>query len=490
MLHQMRQLRPVFPSTFPDTLADEKRLIEWMLKHDQSERPSAAEVLHSSLLPETMEEEYFEEALRVLHPDQPRYQKLVSRLFSSSPNALQYHTYDTGGGPLSPDAILRLVQEHLGWVFKLHGAVPLESPLLSPKPDDSEGIRDIEAVSLLDSTGCVVHLPHNGLVGFARMILKQNIIRTKRFWMGGRFKRNVAGGQPIQESEANFDIVSPTTTKAMEGEIMSAMDKILELPFIVPSNWEIRINHSAIVEIILSLFPIKKRTAVLGIFDQLCRGVGIPHVRSQLTAQVDNSKSVARLEELDHLLIRGKDHKNMLTELMKVLPHYKDQLKETLLDLDSTFEFFSRHHNRRNIIFDTTTLLNNSYDDYASGLMLDVSRRIAKGRREAMVIGGRSDNLLKKLSHTTRTLPYMVGLRINADVLASCVMESSNKKITSKVAPGHKNHMPRRCDVYVGSFGNTHKGMMSERMDVAAVLWDAGISADVVSVTCSLVLDC
>ncbi|TIA73067.1 hypothetical protein E3P91_01642 [Wallemia ichthyophaga] len=479
VLHQMRQPKPVFPSTFPDTLVDEKRLIEWMLKHDQSERPSAAEVLHSSLLPETMEEEYFEEALRVLHPDQPRYQKLVSRLFNNSPNALQYHTYDTGGGSLSPDAIIRLVQEHLDWVFKLHGAVPLASPLLSPKPDESEGIKDKEVVSLLDSTGCVVHLPYNGLVGFTRIILKQNITRTKRFWMGGRFKRNVAGGQPIQESEANFDIVSPTTTKAMEGEIMSVIDKVLEHPSVISSNWEIRINHSVIVEIILSLFPTKKRAAVLGIFDQLGKGVGMPHVRSQLTAQIDNTKSVARLEELEHLLIRGKDHKTMLTEMMKALPHHKDELKETLGDLDSTFEFFSRHHSRRNIVFDTTTLLNDSYDDYASGLMLDVSRRVAKGRREAMAIGGRSDNLLKKLSHTTRTLPFMVNLRINVDVLASCVMDSSNKKPNSKMSPGQKNHMPRRCDVYVGSFGNTYQGMMSERMDVAALLWDAGISADV-----------
>ncbi|TIA92337.1 hypothetical protein E3P99_00678 [Wallemia hederae] len=478
VLHQMRQPKPKFPSTFPDSLADERKLIEWMLKHDQSERPSAAEVLHSSLLPETMEEEYFEEALRILHPDQPRYQKLVSRLFNNSPNALQYHTYDTGGGPLSPDAVIRQVQEYLGRVFKLHGAVPLETPLLSPKPDDNDEGKEV--VSLLDSTGCVVHLPHNCLVGFARMILKQNIIRTKRFWMGGRFKRNVAGGQPIQESEANFDIVSPTTTKAMEGEIMSVIDKILELPFVTSSNWEIRINHSTIVDIILSLFPTKKRAAVLGIFDQLGKGVGMPHVRSQLTAQVDSSKGVARLEELDHLLVRGKDYRGLLTELTKVLPHYKDELKRTLDELDGTFEFLSRQHNRRNIVLDTTTLLSNSYDDYASGLMVDVSRRVAKGRREVLAIGGRSDNLLKRLSHTTRTLPYIVGLRINADVLASCMMESSTKKLTSKTPPGtQRNHMPRRCDVYVGSFGNTHQGLISDRMEVAAMLWDAGISADV-----------
>ncbi|TIB97670.1 kinase-like protein [Wallemia mellicola] len=479
VLHQMRQPKPRFPATFPDNLTTERKLIEWMLKHDQSERPSAAEVLHSSLLPETMEEEYFEEALRVLHPDQPRYQKLVSRLFNNSPNALQYHTYDTGGGPLSPDAIIRLVQEHLGWVFRLHGAVPLEPPLLSPKPDNSDKTKEKDVVSLLDSTGCVVHLPHNGLLGFARMILKQNIVRTKRFWMGGRFKRNVAGGQPIKESEANFDIVSPTTTKAMEGEIMSVVNKTLELPFLKTSNWEVRINHSIIIEIILSLFPHKKRSVVLGIFDQLGKGVSMPHIRSQLASQVDNSRSVTRLEELDHLLLKGNDYKTILNDMMKVLPHYKEQLKETLEELNNTFEYFARNHNRRNIIFDTTTMLNNSYEDYASGLVLDISRRVAKGRREVMAIGGRSDNLLERLSHTTRSLPYMVGLRINADVVANCLMESSNKKTTSKAISSYKSYMPRRCDVYVGSFGNAYNGMMSERMDVASTLWDAGISADV-----------
>lgn len=39
-------------------------------------------------------------------------------------------------------------------------------------------------------------------------------------------------------------------------------------------------------------------------------------------------------------------------------------------------------------------------------------------------------------------------------------------------------HAPRRCDVYIGSFGQTSKGSMEDRVEIAGELWGAGCRAD------------
>jgi histidyl-tRNA synthetase len=39
-------------------------------------------------------------------------------------------------------------------------------------------------------------------------------------------------------------------------------------------------------------------------------------------------------------------------------------------------------------------------------------------------------------------------------------------------------HAPRRCDVYIGSFGTGSKGSMEDRVEIAGDLWGAGLRAD------------
>ena len=475
VLHSLRQSKPQFPKNFPENLVNERKLIEWMLKYDQIERPTASEILHSSLLPEMLEEEYLEEALRVLHPDQPRYQKLVNRFFNNQPNALQFHTYDTGGGPVSSDALLSLVNDQLIHIFRLHGAVPLQPPLLNPKSNTWKDDNNI--VNLLDPTGCVVQLPNNGLLSFARVVVKQNMTRTKRFCIGSKYQRNVAGGQPIQESESNFDIVSPVKTFATEAELLNVLSKILELPF-VGNEWTIYINHSKIIELILNLFPMKKRKIILETFEQLSKGIGMSYIKSQLVAHADGPKGVSKLEELDLVNVKG-DPIKVLNEMKNNLPQYKKVIDEVSNEVEETLDLFGKSKLRStNIQFCSTSLLNPTYEEYGSGIMFEIARRsTTKKKREVMAIGGRCDRLLEILSHTNRKLPFIAGLRINGDVLASTISDYQrvfSKK--SKVQTSLGLFTPKRCDVYIASFGHR---MMFERMEIAKQLWDNGISCDV-----------
>ena len=64
VLQQLRQPQMLFPPEF--TGSQQKLLITWLLQHDPSKRPTAAEVLGSPLMPQQMEDAYFAQASRLM----------------------------------------------------------------------------------------------------------------------------------------------------------------------------------------------------------------------------------------------------------------------------------------------------------------------------------------------------------------------------------------------------------------------------------------
>jgi translation initiation factor 2-alpha kinase 4 len=71
-----------------------------------------------------------------------------------------------------------IVEERLAAIFRLHGAVDVEPPLLMPvmQPED-----DSNQATFLDRHGDIVSLPNNLLVPFARLAARGNTKRIKRY---------------------------------------------------------------------------------------------------------------------------------------------------------------------------------------------------------------------------------------------------------------------------------------------------------------------
>lgn len=71
-----------------------------------------------------------------------------------------------------------IVQDRLSQIFRLHGAVDMQPPLLLPvmNPDD-----DHSRATFLDRNGDVVSLPNNPITPYARMAARVNIHRIKRY---------------------------------------------------------------------------------------------------------------------------------------------------------------------------------------------------------------------------------------------------------------------------------------------------------------------
>lgn len=74
--------------------------------------------------------------------------------------------------------MFEVVQEKLTAIFRLHGAMNSEPPILTPVLDPGENPEDI---LLLDKRGQVVSLASDGLVPFTREAKRRNYDRIKRF---------------------------------------------------------------------------------------------------------------------------------------------------------------------------------------------------------------------------------------------------------------------------------------------------------------------
>lgn len=71
-----------------------------------------------------------------------------------------------------------IVHERLAAIFRLHGAVDMEPPLLIPVMNAED---EKSQASFIDRHGDVVALPNNLLVPFARLAARGNIRRIKRY---------------------------------------------------------------------------------------------------------------------------------------------------------------------------------------------------------------------------------------------------------------------------------------------------------------------
>ena len=78
-----------------------------------------------------------------------------------------------------------VVHDTLAAIFRLHGEVDMEPPLLLPVTDL---VDEKSRALLLDRHGDVVSLPNNALVPFARLAARNNTRRIKRFHIGDIYR--------------------------------------------------------------------------------------------------------------------------------------------------------------------------------------------------------------------------------------------------------------------------------------------------------------
>ncbi|KAF8920390.1 hypothetical protein CPB85DRAFT_1429191 [Mucidula mucida] len=458
----LRKPDVIFPESWDLLRINQREIITSLLQHDPDDRPTALELSQSTLLPSRLEDEYFKGALRMM--GSPSF--IVKQPARPSLNILYY----TDAEPPEHASLNGLVQEHLMAIFRLHGAIDVEPPLLMAVTVAED---DREQATFIDRHGDVVTLPSSLLRPFARVAARSGTTRIKRYHISNAY-RVIGPGHPKPHKAAVFDIITPDLTAgptAAGAEILAVVNNCLNTFPHLGDRYEIFMSHSFIIETILSRLPAAQQTAVIDVMNQ--SKSSMPQKRASLLKKGLLRSTVDELEvlndtyeDLEHLMLRlDKLSSPLLTIVKPVIDEMKSAVKlASLAGASRPVKFYP-------------LMLGSHLKDFKDGVLIEVARR--SHRIDLLAVGGRYDNLIAKytLPGTKVESVYALGLQISIDKITAAVAVYQSSLMSSlKELRSFGYWSPRRCDVYVICY---HPGYLQERLELAAYLWRHNISTDV-----------
>ncbi|KAF8170288.1 kinase-like domain-containing protein [Mycena galopus ATCC 62051] len=472
VIERLRQPLVVFPSSWDIHLTRQRQIITRLLDHDPDTRPTALELSQSSLLPSRIEDEYFKGALGMMvKPDSPHYQAVLSSLFSQSQPPARRFLYDTETDLPEHAALNDIVIERLSYIFRLHGAVDMEPPLLMPVANPTEPKNE---ATFMDRYGEIVMLPPNLLVPFARLAAKGNISRIKRYHIADVYRENAVAGHPRSQKAALFDIISTDVTSgpiAAAAEIIAVANDVLDSFPNLHENYEIHISHSSIIRTVFDRIPSALRPSILEILNHSKSS------QSQKRALL-LKKGVLRstTDELEALADTDEDIDAFLVKLDKVSPSLTTLLRPIVEEVKETIQYAVLTGVARPVSFHPL-MLGSHHSNFKDGVLVEVVRK--NKRTDVLAAGGRYNGLIADQATPGQKLEptCAMGLQIAIEkiTVALAAYQVSSVRTLVKQERSFGFWSPRRCDVYVVSF---HPGYLQDRLEVVSFLWQHNISAD------------
>ncbi|TDL16229.1 Serine/threonine-protein kinase [Rickenella mellea] len=472
VLENVRRPEISFPDSWDTKRIQQKSIISWLLQHNPNDRPTALELSQSPLLPPRLEDEYFKGALRMMaHPDSPHYQAVLSSLFNQPPKPVRGLLYDL---QMPEHASLNgIVQDRLTEIFRLHGAVDMEPPLLMPQT--TVGSNEQRQAFLLDRHGEVIVLPSNALVPFARLAARTSTSRIKRFHIGDTYRDTAIGGHPKISKAAVFDIVTPDMLKGPEvaiAELVSIMGEILDAFPNLGQNFDIHISHSKVAEIAMNRVPKELRASVTDVLSQTKSSSS--QKRASLLKQGLLRSTADELEVLSELY---DDLDMLLLRIEKVSSSLWSLIRPMFAEVKSTCELVALTGVTRPLFFQPL-MLGKHHGYFKDGVCFEVVRR--HKITDILAAGGRYDHLISHFSPPTAKADNVcaMGMQIALERITASLAAFQSVSVTNLVKEQRSfgYWSARRCDVYIVSF---QPGHLHERLEVAALLWQHNISADV-----------
>ncbi|KPP64993.1 hypothetical protein Z043_116615, partial [Scleropages formosus] len=236
-----------------------RKVISWLLNHDPAMRPTAQELLKSDLLPPPqMEESELHEVLQLTMANVhgKAYRTMVNQLFSQSISPVMDYTYDIdvykGSFNVNSVKLQQYVYETITRIFKKHGAVRLQTPLLMPK--NRTLYEGSELACFMDHSGMLVTLPYDLRVSFARYLARNNVSALKRYCIERVFRpRRLDRAHPRELLECAFDIVTPATNSLFpDAEVIYTISEIIqEFASLQERNYCVYLNHTSLLRAML-----------------------------------------------------------------------------------------------------------------------------------------------------------------------------------------------------------------------------------------------
>uniref|UniRef100_H2ZTP2 Eukaryotic translation initiation factor 2 alpha kinase 4 n=1 Tax=Latimeria chalumnae TaxID=7897 RepID=H2ZTP2_LATCH len=249
-----------FPEDFDDIQHEKQQIvISWLLNHDPAKRPSAVELLKSELLPPPeMEASELHEVLQhtLANVNRKAYRTMVSQIFAQHITPGIDYTYDSdmqkGNFSSAGIVVQQFVYETVSRIFKRHGAIKLQTPLLMPK--NKKLYENNEVAYFMDHSGMLVMLPYDLRVPFARFVAKNKVTDLKRFCVERVFRpRRLDRSHPKELWECAFDIVTSSTASLLpDAETIYTITEIIqEFQVLQERNYSIYLNHTSLLKAVM-----------------------------------------------------------------------------------------------------------------------------------------------------------------------------------------------------------------------------------------------
>ncbi|CAN9502229.1 unnamed protein product [Ophioblennius macclurei] len=477
----LSQLR-VEPIQFPDDFASyqqgtQRKVIEWLLKHDPALRPTAQELQKSELLPpsQMMESELHE----VLHNTMANvnakaYRTMVGQLFAQNNSPVMDYTYDIdlhkGSFSFSGAKLQQHVYETITRIFKKHGAVRLQTPLLLPR--NRKLYDGSDPACFMDHSGMLVTLPYDLRMAFARFVARNNVTHLKRYSIERVFRpRKLDRAHPRELLECAFDIITPVTNTLLPDAetIYTIAEMIQEFPALQERNYNVYLNHTSLLKAILlhSGVPEDKLSQASNI---LCDGMNEKLTKREMEAKFCNfSLSTNSLQTLyKYIEQKGslQELGPLLTSLTKQKTAATQLVKQGLKDLEELTVLLRRLGVKLRVVVNLGLVYKVQHH---SGVIFQFVAFIRKRKRtvpDIVAAGGRYDHLILEFRGPASNVP------VPSAVGASVALD----KICAAMASMEEQPTVSSCDALVVPVGHSS---MPRAISVVQKLWSTGVSADI-----------
>ncbi|XP_069688724.1 eIF-2-alpha kinase GCN2-like [Periplaneta americana] len=265
ILKDLRDRQIILPSDFNlEKNPQQYHIIKLLLNHDPTKRPSSLGLLNSGYVPPSKQEEAkLQETVRhtLCNPKSTAYKYVVGSCFRQDTNEAEDIIYDINFFKSTPPLLILqdVAKKRIKKVFEKHGAIDLSTPLLMPH--NALYNDTLSCVQLMTTTGCVVTLPHDLCVPFARFVAWNGITDLRRYSFDKVYKEQdglygceiLYGFHPKEFWECTFDIVTPNPGNLMvEAELLSIVWNIVnEFHSLKSKSLIIRLNHTSLLKAIL-----------------------------------------------------------------------------------------------------------------------------------------------------------------------------------------------------------------------------------------------
>lgn len=178
---------------------------------------------------------------------------------------------------------------------------------------------------------------------------------------------------------------------------------------------------------------------------------------------IDELEVLLETDDIDSVIPR-------LQRIGRVSPLLSDAIK----DIQQTIRFAALMGVRRRFLFRPMIMANQP--QYGNGIMFEF--RGVK-RTDVIARGGRYDHLITRYAQpsTKRTPVKAIGVQIALERIRLALASHQRQSVDTLIKDERTFGLwsPRRCDVYIVGF---RPGQLEARMELAAHLWQHGISAD------------